>query len=45
MERFLQYFYQDFGRIFRALLEVFEAIAVLLNSILNFPMRIKIIQA
>ncbi len=45
MERFLQYFYQDFGRIFRALLEVFEALAVLLNSILNFPMRIKIIQA
>lgn len=45
MERFLQYFYQDFGRIFRAFLEVLEALAVFISTILNFPLRIKIIQA
>ena len=45
MENFLKYFYQDFGRIFRAFLEVLKAIAEWLNTILNFPLRIKIIQA
>ncbi len=45
MENFLKYFYQDFGRMFRAFLEVLQALAEWLNTILNFPLRIKIIQA
>ena len=45
MDNFLKYFYQDFGRIFRAFLEVLKALAELLNTMLNFPLRIKIIQS
>ena len=44
MDNFLRYFYQDIGRVFRALLEVFSAAFNFLNYLLNFPMRIEIIK-
>lgn len=43
MDHFLQYFYQDFGRVFRSFAEVFSAFFNFLNYLLNFPMRMKII--
>ena len=45
MDNFLRYFYQDMGRVFRALLEVFNAFFNFLNYLLNFPMRMEIIKA
>ena len=45
MDNFLRYFYQDIGRVFRALVEVFSAFFNFLNYLLNFPMRMEIIQA
>ena len=44
MERFLQYFFQDFGLIFEALFEVLTAVLNFLNCLFNFPMRIKILK-
>ena len=43
MDNFLRYFYQDIGRVFRALFEVFGSFFNFLNYLLNFPMRMKII--
>ena len=45
MENFLRYFYQDIGRVFRAFIEIFSAFFNFLNYLLNFPMRMQIIQA
>lgn len=45
MDNFLRYFYQDIGRVFRALLEVFSAFFNFLNYLLNFPMRMEIIKS
>ncbi len=45
MDNFLRYFYQDIGRVFRALLDIFSAFFNFLNYLLNFPMRMEIIQA
>ena len=44
MDRFLIYFYQDVGRVFRALLDVFSSFFNFLNYLLNFPMRMEIIK-
>ena len=44
MDNFLRYFFQDIGRIFRAFTEIFSAIYNFINSIINIPMRIKIIE-
>lgn len=43
MDNFLRYFYQDIGRVFRALIDMFVAIGNFLNYLLNFPMRMQII--
>ena len=45
MDNFFRYFYQDIGRIFRAFLEIFGAFFNFLNYLLNFPMRVKIIES
>lgn len=45
MDSFFRYFYQDIGMVFRALFEVFGAFFNFLNYLLNFPMRMKIIEA
>ena len=45
MDNFLRYFYQDFGRVFRSFLDVFVALFNFLNYLLNFPMRMEIIQS
>ena len=45
MSAFLKYFYQDFGLIFKAFVDIFSDIFNFLNVLLNFPMRMKIIQA
>ena len=44
MDNFLKYFYEDFGNIFRAFIDFIKSIGNLLNFILNFPMRMEIIQ-
>lgn len=45
MDRFLKYFYQDFGRIFKSFIDIIVAIFDFLNNVLNFPMRMKIIES
>ena len=45
MESFLRYFYQDFGRIFKALIDIIVAVFEFFNYLLNIPTRFKIIQA
>ena len=45
MDNFLRYFYQDIGRVFRAFCEIFVAFFDFLNYLLNFPMRMKIIES
>ena len=45
MDNFLRYFYQDIGRVFRELLEVFGEFFQFLNYLLNFPMRMEIIKS
>ena len=45
MDNFLQYFYQDVGRVFRAFGEIFAAFFNFLNYLLNFPMRMDIIKS
>ena len=45
MDNFFRYFYQDIGRVFRALLEIFGAFFNFLNYLLNFPMRMEIIKS
>ncbi len=44
MDSFLKYFYQDIGMIIAAVFNIFSAIFSALNTLLNFPMRMKIIQ-
>jgi hypothetical protein len=44
MDGFLRYFYQDMGRIFSALVDVVVDFFQFLNYLLNFPMRMKIIE-
>lgn len=44
MDNFLKYFYQDIGRVFRALLDIFSAFFSFMNYLFNFPMRMKLIQ-
>ena len=45
MDNFLQYFYQDIGRVFRAFIEIFSSFFNFLNYLLNFPMRMRIIDS
>ena len=45
MDNFLQYFYQDLGRVFRAFGDIFAAFFNFLNYLLNFPMRMEIIES
>ena len=45
MDNFLKYFFQDFGRVFRAFVEIFSSLFNFLNYLLNFPMRMEIIQS
>ena len=45
MDNFLRYFYQDLGRVFRSLLEIFGAFFDFLNYLLNFPMPMEIIKS
>ena len=39
MDNFFQYFYQDIGRVFQSLIDLFSAFGNFLNYLLNFPMR------
>ena len=45
MDNFLSYFFQDFGRVFRAFIDIFSAFFNFLNYLLNFPMRMEIIKS
>ncbi len=45
MDGFLKYFYQDMGLILRSFLDIFSAAFSFLNTLLNYPMRMKIIQS
>lgn len=45
MDNFLKYFYQDFGRVFRALMDIFASFFNFMNYLFNFPMRFEIIRA
>ena len=45
MDTFLKYAYQDLGLIFKAFIGIFTSIFDFLNTLLNFPMRMKIIEA
>ena len=45
MDNFLRYFYEDIGRVFRSLLDIFSAFFNFLNYLLNFPMRMEIIKS
>jgi len=44
MENFLKYFFQDFGNVFRSFLDIFISFFNFLNYLLNFPMRVEILQ-
>lgn len=44
MDSFLKYFYQDFGMIFRAFLDILLAVFDFFSYLLNFPQRIEMIQ-
>ncbi len=44
MDNFFRYFFQDIGNVFRALVEVISALGNFLNYLLNFPMRMEIIE-
>ncbi len=44
MEGFLRYFYQDMGLILKAFWSIITSIFGFLNTLLNYPMRMKIIQ-
>jgi hypothetical protein len=44
VDGFLRYFYQDMGRIFSAFVDVIVDFFNFLNYLLNFPMRMKIIE-
>ena len=44
MDNFLRYFYQDFGRVFRAFLDIFTSFFNFMNYLFNFGMRLEIIR-
>lgn len=44
MDNFLKYFYQDVGRVFRALVEIFASFFNFINYLFNFPMRLEILR-
>ena len=44
MDNFLNYFFQDIGRVFKAFWEIIVALGNFLNFLLNFPMRMDIIK-
>lgn len=44
MDAFLKYCYQDLGLIFKSLWECFLSVFNFLNTLLNFPMRMKILK-
>ena len=45
MEGFFRYFYQDIGRVFKAFLDMIMSFFTFLNYLLNFPMRMEIIES
>ncbi len=45
MDGFFKYFYQDMGLILKALWEIVTSIFGFLNTLLNYPMRMKIIES
>ena len=44
MDNFLRYFYQDVGRVFRALLDIFASFFSFINCLFNFPMRFELVR-
>ncbi|MBR5559107.1 MAG: AAA family ATPase [Oscillospiraceae bacterium] len=44
MDNFFKYFYQDIGRVFRALMDIVSSFFNFMNYLFNFPMRMQIIQ-
>ncbi len=44
MDNFLRYFFQDIGNVFRAFVDVFVALGNFLNYLLNFHMRMELIE-
>ncbi len=45
MSHFLKYFFQDVGRLFRALLDIFSSFFNFMNYLLNFKLRLEIIRS
>ena len=45
MDQFFRYFFQDIGRVFRAFVDIIIAFFNFLNYLLNFPMRMEIIES
>ena len=45
MDNFLKYFYQDIGNIFRSIGEIVSAFFSFLNYLLNYPVRMEIIES
>ena len=45
MDNFLKYFYEDIGRIFASFVDIIVAFFNFLNTLLNYPMRMKIIES
>ena len=45
MDQFFRYFYEDIGRVIEAFIEIIVAFFNFLNYLLNFPMRMKIIES
>ena len=45
MDNFFQYFYQDIGRVFQSLIDLFSAFGNFLNYLFNFPMRLDIFKS
>lgn len=45
MDAFFKYFYQDIGLIFESLINIVSAIFNAINTLFNFPMRMKIIKS
>lgn len=45
MDGFLKYFYQDMGLLLQAFVSIFTSFFEFLNTLLNYPMRMKIIQS
>ena len=45
MDAFFKYFYQDIGLIFESFINIFSSIFNAINTLFNFPMRMKIIKS